>query len=147
MEEIKETLTQLLKVASFEVSGVEEIREEGVTRLNIKLEGAGALIGHDGENLIALESLLRNIIFKKDKPASQFILDVDDYRKSRIDFLVQMAHQAAKNISVKGGNYRFGPMNSYERRIVHSVIANHYDDLTTESEGDIDRRVVVKRVF
>ena len=55
-----------------------------------------------------------------------------------------MAKQIAREVARTGVEAKLEPMNSYERRVVHTVISN-YEDLETESIGEEPNRYVVIR--
>ena len=120
------------------------------------------LIGKNGQNLKALEHVLRAMLIKPDNfsPGEDsnkagtvsgggaregtIILDVNDYRKSRASYLVDVAKQAVARVRNTQKAEALFPMSAYERRIVHMELAA-YPDIATESIGsDPNRRVVIK---
>jgi spoIIIJ-associated protein len=60
----------------------------------------------------------------------------------RIDELQTAARVAAEQVRRTSEPYRFGPMSSRERRIVHLALREE-KDLRTESDGEGGRRSVV----
>src|SRR3989344_6713510 len=100
-DKITETVNKLVSFMNFECQ-VEfreereaapegsEPRPEGRGALFVSLfssDNAKLLIGKDGQALKALEHVLR-LILVKDKEIPQILLDVNDYRKSRVNYLV-----------------------------------------------------------
>lgn len=126
---------------------VEEITShQGVTnRVSVRVRGdARMLIGERGANLAALEHILRKIIQKKHGADAHFTLDVNDYRMRRLEDLKQDVKSAAKEVRTHGRSVPLRPMTSFERRIVHLLLAE-YPDITTESSGvEPERKVVIK---
>lgn len=123
---------------------------EGATVVSIQTpDSARFLIGKNGQNLKALEHVLRVMMVK---PASgggegkegTIILDVNDYRKSRASYLVDVAKQAVARVRNTQKAEALFPMTAYERRIVHMELAA-YPDIATESVGsEPQRRVIIK---
>ncbi len=114
----------------------------------IKTKEAGLLIGEGGQNLFALSHVLKRLVeseFKKrELERIQFLLDVNGYQIKRIEELKNTARINAQRVRYFKKEISLEPMNSYERRIVHSFLTE-YPDITTESTGEEpNRRVVIK---
>lgn len=145
-ETIKKEIKEVLERMSF-VEELEEIEaHQGVTsRFSVRLRGdANLLIGERGANLAALEHILKKIIQKKSGEAHKFTLDINDYRMKRLEDLKQDVKAAAKEVRLYQKSVPLRSMSSFERRIVHLLLAE-YPDITTESTGEEpERRVVIK---
>jgi spoIIIJ-associated protein len=91
--------------------------------------------------------LLKKIIRKRygeDEEKFSFTLDINDYRMKRLGDLKQDVKDAAKQVRLYGKHVPLRPMSSFERRIVHLLLAE-YPDIATESVGqEPDRWVVIK---
>lgn len=127
-----------------EIESVEA--HQGVTsRFSVGLKSeANMLIGEYGNNLSYLEHLLKKIIKKKYGEEFKFTLDINEYRMRRLEGLKQDVKNAAKEVRTYKREVPLRPMSSFERRIVHLLLAE-YPDITTESIGqEPDRRVVIK---
>ncbi len=122
-----------------------ESYEGSANRFCIRLSGeANMLIGEYGINLLAIEHLIKKIIRKKISEETKFTLDINDYRIKKLEDLKQDIKIAAKEVRSKGREVPLPPMFSFERRIVHLLLAE-YPDITTESVGmGPERRVVIK---
>ncbi len=107
------------------------------------------LIGKNGQNLNAFEYLVRIIAARsladeKNAGAPNFIVDINDYRKSRTMYLIGLVKETAKRVIQTKRAEALLPMNASERRLVHTELAS-YGELQTESIGQEPwRRVVVK---
>ncbi len=105
------------------------------------------LIGKNGQNLSAFEHVVRLIATKKLDIHStdfNFIVDVNDYRKSRTNYLVSLAKDAAQRVLQTRRAEALLPMSSYERRLVHTELASN-KEIQTESIGqEPRRRIIVK---
>ena len=108
------------------------------------LENARFLIGKNGQNLKALEQVLRAMFLKKLEGVSNITVDVNDYRKSRMLQVVDTARQAVTRVRSAQKAEALLPMSPYERRIVHMELAS-CPDIATESIGtEPNRRIVIK---
>ena len=102
------------------------------------------LIGERGQNLSALEHILKKIIKKKCGEDFRFTLDINDYRMKQLEDLKQDVKAAAKEVRLYKKEVPLRSMSAFERRIVHLLLAE-YPDITTESIGaEPDRRVIIK---
>lgn len=102
------------------------------------------LIGERGNNLGALEHIIKKIIRKKYGEDQKFTLDINEYRMKRLDDLKHDIKAAAKEVLLYRKEVPLRPMSSFERRIVHLVLAE-YPDITTESIGqEPNRKVIIK---
>lgn len=119
-------------------------RGEGAVVVSIQTpDSARFLIGKNGQNLQAMEHVLRAMLVKEGKSGT-VVLDVNDYRKSRSAYLVDVAKQAVTRVRNTQKAEALFPMSAYERRVVHMELAA-YPDIATESIGsDPQRRVIIK---
>ena len=107
------------------------------------------LIGKNGQNLSAFDHIARLLVNRKANLDQQgalvnFIVDINDYRKSRTNYLVDVARNVAKRVIQTQRAEALLPMNAYERRLVHTELAS-FKEVQTESIGqEPRRRVVVK---
>ena len=122
-----------------------EAHQGTTSRFSVRLRGeANMLIGEYGANLAATEYLLKRIIYQKQGVDFKFTLDINDYRMKRLEDLKQDVKTAAKEVRLYRREVPLRPMSSFERRIVHLLLAE-YPDITTESIGqEPQRRVVIK---
>lgn len=144
-EKLKELTEELLSKMDFEAKvEVGESQSEFLT-INILSEEAGLLIGQGGENLSAFQHIARIIAGKRlgEQPIS-FIVDVNNYRGSRISLLKEMAFSLARQVSDDGQEKILEPMPSYERRVIHLTLKD-FNGVKTESQGEGQlRRVIIK---
>ena len=143
---IEETIKNLVGFMNLECNI--EFREEGsdgkVMFASIYTpEDAKLLIGKNGQTLKALEHVIRLMLPVECEPTS-VLLDVNDYRKSRAAYLIDLAKQAVGRVRNTQKAEALVPMTPYERRVVHMELAAS-PDITTESIGEEPyRRVVIK---
>ncbi len=144
---IKNEIRVLLNVMGFggDIDAI-EVHLGAAVRYSVYVRGkVSMLIGERGNNLIAVEHILKKIISKKKGEEEQrFTLDINDYRMKRLEDLKQDVKNAAREGRLYHRESPLRPMSSFERRIVHLLLAE-YPDITTESIGaDQDRRVIIK---
>lgn len=146
-ETIKKTIEEILEKMT--VSGEIEILEsQECPQFIIRTKEAGILIGENGQNLVALNHVLKKIVenkLKEDREEKfQFLLDVNDYQAKRMEELKNLARMSAQRVRYFKKEIMMEPMNAYERRIVHATLTE-YPDIITESAGEEPkRRVVIK---
>ncbi|HET9671988.1 MAG TPA: R3H domain-containing nucleic acid-binding protein [Actinomycetota bacterium] len=102
------------------------------------------LIGRHGQTLDAIQELARTAIGRRLDERIRVLVDVQDYRKRHDDRLMEQAREVAERVAESGSEERLEPMNAYERKLVHDVVAE-MDGVESVSEGvDPDRYVVVR---
>jgi len=101
------------------------------------------LIGPGGATLEALQELTRLAVAQSTGTRSRLMLDIGGFRAKRRADLTDLAGEAAARVAASGTAERLSPMNPFERKVVHDVIAGA-DGVRSESEGEEpNRRVVV----
>jgi len=102
------------------------------------------LIGRQGLTLDALQELTRIVVSRQSEFRCRVMVDVEDYRKRARDRLEARARDLAKQVQRTGRERELEPMNAYERKLVHDVVAA-IEGLESSSTGeDPDRRVVIR---
>ncbi|QXG77956.1 protein jag [Modestobacter sp. L9-4] len=101
------------------------------------------LIGPDGATLEALQELTRLAVAQATGVRSRLMLDIGGFRAKRRADLTALASAAAERVGQSRQPERLAPMNPFERKVVHDVIAGAAG-VHSESEGEEpNRRVVV----
>lgn len=131
----------------FELTGEEvnvEAKVDGDTlRVNLSGPDMGIVIGKRGETLDALQHLTSLVVNRGDNEFLKVSLDAENYREKRNEALESLAHKLANKVVRTRRNTTLEPMNSYERRIIHSALQDH-ESVTTYSVGQgINRKVVI----
>lgn len=133
-------LEELLDIADFD-GDIDTYVESNRAHVSILTEG-DTLIGAKGEVLEALQELSRLAVMTETGNRSRLMLDIGGYRDKRRKVLVDLATDAVSEVKSSGESVRLDPMNPFERKIVHDVVAA--GGLTSESEGEEpSRRVVI----
>jgi spoIIIJ-associated protein len=101
------------------------------------------LIGQEGQVLEALQELTRLAVAQSTGVRSRLMLDVGGFRAKRRADLSSLAGEAARRVAQSRQPERLTPMNPFERKVVHDVIAT-VSGVRSESEGEEpNRRVVI----
>ncbi len=135
-------LERLLDI--LDVDGDIDLDVEG-DRASVAIVGGnlGTLIGPDGATLEALQELTRLAVAQDTGVRSRLMLDIGGYRAKRRSDLTALAGEAARRVAQSRQPERMSPMNPFERKVVHDVIAA-VSGVHSESEGEEpNRRVVV----
>lgn len=120
----------------------------GENEITFALQGEklGKLIGYHGENLQSIQMLLGGLKLRGEWPIRLY-LDIDGYKASRNQTLVDLANKTAEQAIKIERNIHLDPMPAYDRRIIHTTLQER-EDVTTESTGAGEKRhVVVKPIF
>ena len=132
-----------------EVVGDLTKNEEGFVSRLVTIEGEDAsnLIGHHGETLDAVQYLANLCLARKSdsdhKEYVKVIVDIENYRAKREETLRALARKMANKALERGRSIHLDPMNSYERRIIHSEIQK-IEGVSTHSVGyDENRKIVI----
>ncbi|HSN44457.1 MAG TPA: R3H domain-containing nucleic acid-binding protein [Propionibacteriaceae bacterium] len=133
-------LEELLDIADLD-GDIDTYSEGGRAHVSIVTEG-DVLVGKGGEVLEALQELARLAVMTETGHRSRLMLDVAGHRERRRKELKVLASEAVAQVKESGEPERLAPMNPFERKIVHDVVAA--SGLVSESEGvEPNRRVVV----
>ncbi|OIO44402.1 MAG: hypothetical protein AUJ24_01560 [Parcubacteria group bacterium CG1_02_36_42] len=112
--------------------------------INLKIEDPQILIGERGQTLFEIQHLLKAILKREISENFYVDLDINDYKKKKIEYLKELARSVADEVSLTKKERVLSPMPAYERRIIHLEIAER-KDVTTESIGqEPERRVVIR---
>jgi len=101
------------------------------------------LLGNRAELLLALEHVTMEALRMPSEHHSRISFDANDYRLLRIEELRLSAATAAEKVKRTGVPFRFNPMNSRERRVIHLALRNETAVRSESSGAGGFRQVVV----
>lgn len=146
---IEEFLDMILDDANFDVeyeiepgdSTNPEIENPEVV---VKFEGPDVelLLANKAELLLALEHVTMEALRIPNDDHSRLSFDANDFRMLRIAELRLSADAAAEKVKRTSEPFRFNPMNSRERRVIHIALRNE-TELRSESAGFGGHRHVI----
>jgi spoIIIJ-associated protein len=119
---------------------IEETPE--ATRINLEGEDGGVLIRRDGEGLQALQHLAATAFRRQLGEDNRIVIDCNGFRRDKDAEIRQMAKYIAEKARTSGAPQEMGPLNPYERRIVHLTIAED-PSVSSESIGDAFMKTVI----
>jgi spoIIIJ-associated protein len=110
----------------------------------VKFSGADVdlLLSNRAELLLALEHVTMEMLRMPSEDHSRISFDANDYRLLRVEELRLSAMTAAEKVKHTGVPFRFNPMNSRERRVIHIALRNE-TAVRSESFGSGPARQVV----
>ncbi len=111
-------------------------------RLNLVGDEAELLVRHRGEPLKALQHIVDSTYGRGLEGDKRVFIDALEYRKGKDIELRQMAKFLAQKAKDSGLDQQLGPLNPYERRIVHMAVAE-IPGVSTESVGDAFSKTVL----
>src|SRR5688572_4338683 len=132
-QQVVEFVTKVVKEMGLALEAQVETTGDG-TRINLSGEGAEALLARRGEGLQALQSIVDSA-FRKALGDERLLIDCMDFRRGKDKELRKMATFLAEKAKNSGIEQSIGPLNAYERRLVHLAVAE-VPGVTSESIGD-----------
>ncbi len=123
-----------------------EIKEsDGIYNITLVSEESNPiLIGKDGRTLNSLQTILRSSLSIKTGFTIKVTVDVADYKAKKERHLEYEVKKIAREVLKTKVEAKLDPMNSYDRRVVHSIVGT-FENLETESFGEAPNRYVVIR--
>jgi spoIIIJ-associated protein len=100
------------------------------------------LLANKAELMLALEYITMEALRMPSEDHSRLSFDAQDYRALRIEELRLSAATAAEKVKRTGQPFKFNPMNSRERRVIHMALRNE-SEVRSESTGHGGFRQVV----
>src|SRR5687767_13181966 len=129
--EIAEFVQQVVAAMGLALTPKIEETAEG-TRINLDGEDRGVLVRRSGEGLQALQHLVATAFRRQLGEDTRIVVDCNNYRRDKDAELTRMARFIADKAKSSGAPQEMGPLNPYERRIVHLAVA---EDPSVSSES------------
>lgn len=138
---IKDLIVVITSYMNLKVN-LEVRRRDDNILIKIFSNNNGILIGKNGKTIASLQNVIKQIIYTNTSHNLHIILDVENYKENRSKNIEYLAKKLAREVAQTKVEVKMDCMNSYERRIVHSTLAeNKY--VYTESTGEEPNRCVV----
>ncbi len=142
-EKIKNLVKEVLDNMKISYNEISVNDSEGRVRASIQSDESKFLIGNQGQNLQALNHIVKRMAEKKEID-TPFSVDVNNYQENALESIRKKALVIADRVRSFKTSIEMDPMTSYERMVVHSVLSEQ-PNINTESSGfGRERRVVVK---
>ena len=137
-EAAAEFLKELLKIVNTEA----KVEITGDNNISITAKDSSAVIGYRGEMLDALQVLAGAVANIGNKDYKKLVVDCENYRTRREETLIALAHRLEQKATETRRKVILEPMSAYERRIIHTALADS-ETVKTESDGNEPSRYVV----
>lgn len=115
---------------------------ENVINVLLITDNNNIVIGKDGKTLNAIQLVLRQSLIELNNYNLKLLVDVSNYREKKTKHLEYEIKNICREVLESKIEVKLDPMNSFERRIVHSVVSN-YPDLLSISVGEEPNRCTV----
>ncbi len=135
-------LTDVLHALKLTDFAITPIMRDGNVVLDITGEKLGAVIGKRGETLDSLQYLTILASNRAEESYCRLSLDCNGYRDKRKETLQNLARRTSAKVIKQGRKIALEPMNPYERRIIHSCVAE-IEGVSSHSVGTEPYRKVV----
>ena len=143
---VKELIEKIISLMGLELEVYVEEREIDFF-VNVTGTDAALFIGKHGDSIEEFQTVVNNI-YNKGKSRDEMkriTVDSNNYIEKRQETLTNLAKITAGKVVRDHKEFKFEAMNSYERRIIHSALADH-DKVITESYGNEPNRYVVVKL-
>lgn len=138
---IKTYLKDVVTKMNLELN-LEVLEDENIFNVTMVSNNNPILIGKEGKNLTALQLLLRQSLTNQTGMDIKVNLDASNYRAKKVKSFEYEIKNIVREVQKTKIDTKLDPMNSYQRRIVHSLLSN-FSNVTTESVGEEPNRCVV----
>ncbi|GAA1733176.1 protein jag [Microcella frigidaquae] len=137
-------LEELLDLADLD-GDIEITTTAGRVYLSIEADEPDALrVLSKPDTVAALQELTRLAVHARTGEFSRLILDIAGSRDARADELQRLVDRAVERLEAGAASAALPPMSSYERKLVHDLVAER--GYVSESEGEgADRHTVIRR--
>jgi len=140
---IQNILKLLLDKFDAEYDQVTVSEEDGHYRASIHTAYPARLIGKGGENLGALQTLLKNILWVQNGQNTFVSVDIDNYRKNQEERIIAKVKKFIDIMNEQNlAEIKLPPMPAFFRRLIHLWVVNNHPELSTESIGEGKTRSV-----
>lgn len=123
-------------------ASIQTVQEGRIVEFKISGDKLGLMIGKRGQTLNSLQYLTQLAANRHAEHFLTFILNPEGYRERREATLKQLAERLADKAIYTKTAVRLEPMPSFERKIIHTVLAEN-EQIETISEGEEPHRYLV----
>ena len=137
-----ETLQTMFENMDIKATVKVETESDTSIAYSIDTDENPVLIGKGGKTLEGIQYFLRNLLNIFTDKHIMVLVDIGGYKENRKKQLEILATKTAKEVAKTKIPVKLSPMNAYERRIIHTKLAE-WRDVITKSEGDTPNRHLV----
>jgi spoIIIJ-associated protein len=136
-----ELVNEIVRAMGLSLQGQLERTRDGL-RVNLEGEGGDVLLARRGEALQALQHIVDTAFRRQLQDDRRILVDCLGFRRDKDAELRQMARFLADRAKSTHVDQTIGPLNAYERRIVHMAVAED-PEVASESVGDAAVKTVI----
>lgn len=140
-EEITAYVEKIVAAMGLKLKAEVEEMPDGL-RINLTGDDGGIILRRQGEALAALQHIVAATFRQDVEEKRRLVVDCMGFRKGKDAELRQMAKFLAEKARTSGLAQEIGPLNPYERRIVHLAVAE-IESVSSESIGDAFEKTVI----
>lgn len=137
----KEIIRELLSSLGIN-SNIETKVRNGQIKYQLHSQNNSVLIGKNGHILDSIQTYVRQAVLNTLDLYVNITVDVEGYKEKQNYFLEKRVKKIARDVTLSKVDVKLDPMNSYERKVVHSALQG-FKYIKTESEGEEPNRCVV----
>lgn len=145
---LKDDLIEYIKTLLIDITSkmgldanVEAKKRDDYLKFTLFSDNNSILIGRNGQTLDSIQVIVRSSIQNLTGFKVNIIIDVEDYREKQQRNLERTIKNIAFIVKKTGVTTTLDPMNSYERRLVHSICSK-ITGISTESIGEEPNRCI-----
>ncbi len=114
------------------------VQEEApnIFRISIKSDDSHLLIGPHGKNLDTLTHLLKLLVSKGQEDFIHLHVEINDYLAKKDEKLLNFIQSKIDIVKNSGKEMVLPFLTAYERKKVHSYVAEHWGNVYTQSQGE-----------
>ncbi|MCI7333098.1 MAG: hypothetical protein MSH48_05485 [Mollicutes bacterium] len=137
----KEIIKELLSSLGINAN-IETKLRDGQIKYQLHSQNNSVLIGKNGHILDSIQTYVRQALLNTLDLYVNITIDVEGYKEKQNYFLEKKVKKIARDVTLSKVDVKLDPMNSYERKVVHSALQG-FKYVKTESEGEEPNRCVV----
>ena len=137
----KEIIKELLSSLGINAN-IETKLRDGQNKYQLHSQNNSALIGINGHILDSIQTYVRQALLNTLDLYVNITIDVEGYKEKQNYFIEKKVKKIARDVTLSKMDVKLDPMNSYERKVVHSALQG-FKYVKTESEGEEPNRCVV----
>lgn len=138
---INEYINNIAKYMSISIKTDINFNENSII-VNLYSNNNNIIIGASGKNLEALKNVISQSIRELNKLNLRLEIDVNNYKERKLKIFKKEIEDICNSVINTKVEVKLDPMNSYKRRIVHSIVSN-YKSLTSFSVLDEPNRYTI----
>ena len=137
----KEIIKELLSSLGINAN-IETKLRDGQIKYQLPSQNNSVLIGKNGHILDSIQTYVRQALLNTLDLYVNITIDVEGYKEKQNYFIEKKVKKIARDVTLSKVDVKLDPMNSYERKVVHSALQG-FKYVKTESEGEEPNRCVV----